>query len=412
MGRMGLLGRMSLMGLIVLVAACTSDVVQPVDGVDQEQEQGMPAPFQVVSYLKPFEESLGETRTDPPAWLPAGYSVDTNHKAVGAFFTKSGSDVDTRRIWYNDFGTPDNPSDDKWYINGEGIPTGDYYIYGFMPYNTAKTVTCSANTTFEDGAILTFTGLGSMMSKDVCVMVGARHGSDADTPEYPGLRIGQFGCSMKSGGSGNENYLFLLFEHIYARLDFSFRVDEEYAKLRIIKLRELSIKGKTYTELDQSDATDMKKEGSITVYLKANSTNTSPIVNDIKFTSDNASGDMDPVILFEGEEELPSDKYPAGDPLAGEYKYTDETGYVPYYNFAGNDMKVLYVLRSTYDVYDKQGNLIRSNCVADNVIIPNEVLNQSQLDRGKKYRIKLTVKPTYLYVMSEPDLNNPTVVIN
>jgi hypothetical protein len=29
--------------------------------------------------------------------------------------------------------------------------------------------------------------------------------------------------------------------------------------------------------------------------------------------------------------------------------------------------------------------------------------------RGMKYSIKLIVNPTYLYVLSEPDLDNPTI---
>ena len=71
---------------------------------------------------------------------------------------------------------------------------------------------------------------------------------------------------------------------------------------------------------------------------------------------------------------------------------------------------IVYVLRSTYDVYDTKGNKVRQNCKAENKIDPYILFNKlSNLDRGKKYIINLTVKPTYLYVMSDPDLDNPTV---
>ena len=68
-----------------------------------------------------------------------------------------------------------------------------------------------------------------------------------------------------------------------------------------------------------------------------------------------------------------------------------------------------YILRSTYDVYDKKGNLVRQGCVAENRIEPAEIFGSSQLRRGWKYTIQLKLKPTYLYVMSDPDLDNPTI---
>ena len=428
---MGLMGLMALMGLM---GSCTSDLASPGSASEPEQqvepEQSVPMQMEVVSYVMPFED-YEATR----AWtLPDGYSEDTNHKAIGAFFTKdSPVSSDARRFWYNDFGTPEVTSDDKWFISGKEIPTGDFYLYGFMPYNAATDVTVACNTvdavtSYEKGAILTFNGLGSVMTKDVCVMVGAKNGTDANTPVAP-VKLGQFGCTM-SGGTGSKNYLFLLFEHIYAKVDFCFRVDEEYAKLRTIKLKELTLMAYTYTKDDLSDflsnPTPMKKYGSIRVELKANSTNKSPIDNAIYFTPDNTPGarDMDPELLFEGEETLPSsaDKYPADYEvveLRGKDKYTEETGFVPYFNFSDTQKKVLYVIRSTYDVYDNNkttehpdGNLIRLNQQAENMIVPYKLFNESQLEAGKRYRIYLTVKPTYLYVMSEEDIDNPTVELN
>ena len=81
---------------------------------------------------------------------------------------------------------------------------------------------------------------------------------------------------------------------------------------------------------------------------------------------------------------------------------------MPYVNLSGSG-KVMYILRSTYDVYDKQNNLIRKGCVAENTIVPQERFNIKQFNRGHKYTLRLTVMPTYLYMLSEPDLNNPSV---
>ena len=64
-------------------------------------------------------------------------------------------------------------------------------------------------------------------------------------------------------------------------------------------------------------------------------------------------------------------------------------------------------LVSTYDVYDSKGNLIRQNCSATNTLPDN-----LQVNRGERMQLNMTVEPTYLYVLSEPDLDNPTIRFN
>jgi len=464
----GLIWFMGLIGLIGLMGSCSSDLASPGSASEQQQvepepEQGLP--LEVTSYVTEYKDYV-ITRAEP-AWVPTGFTTTPEHKAIGVFFTKdaSGSNPasnDERRFWYNDNGTPADVTDDNWFISGKEMPQGDFYLYGFMPYNAAEGVTVTPNATYAEGATLSFNRLGSIMTKDICVLIGAKEGSsptdpttyvevtgltsessvvglyeyDTSTSQYTktndatpasgktyyerkDLKIGQFATKMKA----SQNKLFMLFEHIYAKVDFCFRVDAEYAKLRTIKLKELTLMAYTYTKGDLSDLVEMKKYGFISVELKANTTGASPIVNKIVFNLDNNSGDMDPVLLFEGEETLPSsaDKYPADyevEELRGKDKYTERTGFVPYFNFTADNTKVLYVLRSTYDVYDNNrstehpnGNLIRLNQQAENMIVPYNLFNTSELEVGKRYTIHLTVKPTYLYVMSEEDIDNPTVVL-
>ena len=57
-------------------------------------------------------------------------------------------------------------------------------------------------------------------------------------------------------------------------------------------------------------------------------------------------------------------------------------------------------LVSIYDVYDRQDNLIRANCKATNKIPDLEA------KRGERIHINLTVNPTYLYQLSDKDLDN------
>ena len=424
---MNLIGPMCLIGLI---SSCSSELEGP--GTEVEKER---TPIQLVGYMPSYVEqtsptseargrnnsqfsilnsqfSNGLTRTDPEWEPPTGYSLYTpspqKTTAIGTFFTKdSPSEYIERRIFFNNNET-DDPADDHWYVEGKEAPTGDFYIYGYMPYNAANVTiepeTVDEVTGYQKGAVLTFTDMNSISTMDICVIVGASHGTNAYTPVS--LQTGKFGlCTMKKGGSGYENYLFLLMEHLYAKLEFCFRVDAEYAALRTIKLRKVELMGYTYTLGNLSDKEVMKEKGDIIVELKANNTGTSPIINDILFRPDNTSNDMSPELLFEGDEELPT------------LTYTTETAYVPYFNLSGSG-KVFYVLRSTYDVYDNnpspghpEGNLIRQGCVAENLIVPNDRFNLSQLSRGTKYTLQLTVMPTYLYMMSEPDLDNPSVTL-
>ena len=68
---------------------------------------------------------------------------------------------------------------------------------------------------------------------------------------------------------------------------------------------------------------------------------------------------------------------------------------------------------STYDVYDRKGNLIRLNDEAINTIDIHELFTgQDEALRGRRYTINLTINPTYLYMLSDPDLDNPTVIID
>ena len=69
-------------------------------------------------------------------------------------------------------------------------------------------------------------------------------------------------------------------------------------------------------------------------------------------------------------------------------------------------------LTSTYDVYDRKGNLVRENSKATNTIPLDIFSGQSEFYRGSRYTITLTVNPTYLYVLSEDELDSPTLVVN
>ena len=59
-------------------------------------------------------------------------------------------------------------------------------------------------------------------------------------------------------------------------------------------------------------------------------------------------------------------------------------------------------LHTVYDIYDRKDNLVRADCVSDNVLELSPAY-------GNAYTLKLMVKPTYLYVLSDGDLDSPDI---
>ncbi len=386
-GSFGVLGVLGVLGVFLLVGCSGENIVEPAVDPKPEPEpepvSQQVTPLYLRGYVSNYREfDAGTTR----AFSFPGYVVPDEFMPIGAFFTKSSAVPEERKIVHN-------PIDGQWsYTPPTPIATDDYQLYGYMPSNAA-TVTITPNSDYADGATLNFEGLNIVMSKDLCVLVGAKHATsyDKDTDTYTfgdgNLNTGNFDCHMNNG-EGLKNYLFLLFDHIYAAISFRFRVDEDYAKMRTIHLRKLQLTAYA----DNGYSVKRKKEMNATISLKKTTDGTSPIQS-ITLVDTPGSGVIDKETFFNDDIELKADEW------------SDEVAYVPY-------TRSYYELYSTYDVYDKKGNLIRQNCVAKNRINPFAILNLSDLERGKKYVLRLTVAPTYLYQLSDQDLDNPTVQIS
>ena len=324
-----------------------------------------------------------------------------------------------------------NSSTEKWKlgvphgVDETAIQSGDYYAYGFVPKDAADGAEIAKlrpnddECTWSEGAVLTIKGLKSVAT-DPCVMIGAKHGFAVQRAEnvfdyYDGgyidknepangyddgtdertnrLRAGNFQFSLDTGttGSGNDkkinpNYLFFLFDHLYSALNISMKVDEKYDELRHIKLKELKLRTVTSGSVSpyMSD---------VIITLTANDTGTNPITS----------------ISYSNVVDSPTDGV----------IYSNSTGFpltTTYSLFLGHFMPngvTTLILASTYDVYDTKGNLIRENCKATNTLLISKLFNeQDDSKRGWKYTVRLVINPTYLYVMSDPDLDNPTVVVN
>ena len=268
------------------------------------------------------------------------------------------------------------------------VEQGDYYAYGFIPRDAADGAELrklDESSTWAEGAILTINGLKSVAS-DPCVIIGAKHGPDAD--HDGGLTAGDFRFYLNRGENA-PNYLYFLFDHLYSAFSISMRVNDDYHALRHIHLKAIYLRTET-----SSGATPSKQD--VTIRLESNGSGSNPIV-DITY---------DPPTLVEDK---PTDHLiysnSAGFPLTPTYSM-----------FLGHFMPnsvSKFILTSVYDVYDTKDNLIRKDSRATNTLSISQLFKgQTESRRGWKYELMLTINPTYLYVMSDPDLNNPTVTVD
>ena len=336
-------------------------------------------------------------------------SNDLTRKSINVFFTRATGDEPTpvapedptypRYANYPYHGRLSHKSStEKWQltirkVKPELVLPGDYYVYGFIPSAAADDATIailSGETSYTAGAKLTIKGLRTA-GYDACVTIGAKEGPDIDHDN--GLVAGDFKFDLKTGESV-KNYLYLLFDHLSSALSISIKVDGTYNTLRTIKLKQLALQTATETGL-------MAEKADVEVTLNHNDMGTNPITT-LTYTPTGTSGTGTPV--FQTDDGLT---------LTPGYK-----SFLSHFLPISGVTKV--VVTCTYDIYDKNvtaehpdGNLIRKDSKATNTIRLADIIPYFPgVQRGWKYGINMTVVPTYLYMLSEPDLENPRMVVN
>jgi hypothetical protein len=208
-----------------------------------------------------------------------------------------------------------------------------------------------------------------------------KHDTDVAAINDIDIKQGQFLYNFNTDPS-NE-YAYLLLDHVFGAYQYQIGVTESYSQLRKIKLKSVTL------------STMDSKTVNAVVTLTANTTNTSPLTS-VVCTPNNDTGSNTVTLYKTGANE--SDKL-----LTTSFQDL-ATCYAPAIN---QQLK----LTAVYDVYDKSGtNLIRENCNAENIFTP--IVQESDLKPGKRHTIRITVNPTYLYVLSDPDLDNPTITVN
>jgi hypothetical protein len=184
-----------------------------------------------------------------------------------------------------------------------------------------------------------------------------------------------------------------MLDHLYSAVQFKFLVNPTYNELRTIKLKTVEMKSVNQIYYP------------LVVTMKARAEDGSYEEYSVDW-GDSDSRENAFVSLYTNEN---------GETLSATTATVVDGYFVPLVDKQDPDASVYnnLELRCTYDVYDKNvseahpnGNLVRENCTAVNKL-PSLAYGPNQ-----RTILTLTVNPTYLYVLSDPDLDNPTVTIN
>lgn len=265
------------------------------------------------------------------------------------------------------------------------IDDGDFYLYGFMPSSAISNVKMEPIGSYSTGARLTITDVSAVTPYDPCVIVGVKGNQNAtDDIGQVGLQWGNF---LYNAGTEGE-YIYLFLDHLYSALEFRLNIDEQYNKLRQIKVKEVTLKS-AYVSKSQ-----------LTVELRHNSTNSDPMATPT-FTQD--LGEGEPQVIYKPSE---PQYLPAAVSSASQTTEYDARTVNFMACLAPVPNNQDFIMTTTYDVYDRHGNLLHQNRTAENKLkIP-------VLGAGAKSIIYMTVKPTYLYVLGDQDLDNPVLTVN
>ena len=269
---------------------------------------------------------------------------------------------------------------------GEGLPwmttigvkeSAKYKVFGFMPAGISANEAYNV-TIINNKAILNIPQMLTVSNKDVCVITGVKD-HPLDTSKDEKVLPGVFDYTANSV-SGHGYGVSLLAEHIYSAVEiwFKMKANVAYNDLRTIKLKQVILRNAQMAVVNAtipltmgSSETSVPEPVGVITMEKVEST---VVAETTLFSSD------------AGEELKTAD--------GSEIK-------VPGYFTLGNNDTSELVIESVYDVYDKDV-LVRENCHAVNKI--NGLVGS--LKRGEKKIIKITVNPTYLYVLTDDDSGN------
>ena len=241
--------------------------------------------------------------------------------------------------------------------------THNFWLYGYMP--AIEGITGQVLNQRQ----LKLSGIPPISPEDICIVTGVKVYESSVLP----LR-GTFEFEYKNSDYNDVTVLNLLLEHMLGHVDFKFKIGSRYSQLRKIKVKSLTIKTTSQSSI------------SATINLPAN---TEDVVT-INYT---ATGDVQEYTTTLLNTATPVELTTTGVSMGSGINVAVGTG-----------LSENFILESEYEVYDLKNNLLSTRTASNNLSGALPVM-------GQKKEVVLTIEPTYLYQLSDDDLNNPEVTI-
>ena len=242
--------------------------------------------------------------------------------------------------------------------------THNFWLYGYMPAIEGITGEVLGQRQIK------LSGIQPISPEDICIVTGVRVHETSALP----LR-GTFEFEYKNSDYNDVTVLNLLLEHMLGHVDFKFKIGSRYSQLRKIKVKSLTIK------------TTSKSSIAATINLPAN---TEDVVT-ISYTAEGTDQTYTTTLL--ANTDTPKELTTTGVSVSSGINVAVGTG-----------LSENFILESQYEVYDLKNNLLSTRTASNNLSGALPVM-------GQKKEVVLTVEPTYLYQLSDDDLNNPEVTI-
>ena len=357
------------LGIVLMWAGCTSDSADGLAGGTKSEQhelrlsmgmdrfmetRALPAGYEVYDYatdLAPIQDIVGFM-----AYMedPSDSQTSTH---IPCYFVHEKSGSTPNHIWTS-----------RVVLQNQN----DYFFYGYMPdvHATDATIALKPDAAdFSTGAVITLTGLNGISPDDICIINGFKQYKPGES--IPDMRdaVGQFAFAPAAGDN-----LYLLATHIYAGMKFQMKLDENYAKVRKIYLKSLKV-----------IPAQVAKTIKATITLSSDQ----PVQTQFEI-EEAATAQAIPAVLYEG---------------AGKELTTTNQAFLACL-CPTLTQSTDYILETTYDVYDRKGNLIRQDQKAQ-----NKLRTPSSLTAGQINIVNITVQPTYLYNLSDEDVGDPVLVI-
>lgn len=278
------------------------------------------------------------------------------------------------------------PLTEGWRSTVEVEPSYKYNLYTYS--RTMPTATTPAFAYGNESNVsLTFNGLNIITETDPLVGIAAAGASlpaDNVAPaNYPELTKGVFNLgTIPAAESGNSTYkAFLALDHLYSKATLSFRISEAYSSLREVRIKDVQIK------MDHGVLTGNHKY----TFFDQQLTLATPAT---------IGGGALSIDLFDGTNAT-------AQPNENEdfITLTTEPREFGHYYFLPISPTPAMYLEVTYDIYDLKGKPVRENQTAQNKNLFAAIsYNGGTAAAGTNYKVNVLVSPTYLYQLSDDDL--------